>query len=291
MLFLKIILLLISFSTIFAANTLQSNYFIKNDFIMLSDIVSVNKENDKKLFNIDKNRYSKRIQKKELLKILHKNGFDNFTSKHSYIQFTKRSPIDTTFIKNSIKKHYTEKYKNIKISETTLFPTHYMEELPKHYTVHFSTKAHLSNKGILYIKTDDNKKIFFKYKILATVSILFARKNIKKDNELTNVNTQKKSIILDKFKAMPLQGLHVKHYQSKHNIKADDIITKRDVVGLFLVKRGSSVSVNYNNNAIHIYFSAKALQNGRLGDTVSVIKRNGKKIRVVITGKNKAEVQ
>ena len=291
MLFVKIIFLLIVSTSLFATNNLQSNYYIENDFIMLSDIVHVNKENDRKLFNIDKNRHTKRIKKRELLKILHENGFDNLTSKHSYIQFTKESPIDTTFIKNSIKKHYTEKYKNIKISAITLFPTHYMEELPKRYTVHFSNKAHLSNKGILYIKTDDNKKIFFKYKISATVSILFARKNIKKDNELTNVNTQKKSIILDKFKAMPLQGLHVKHYQSKHNIKAGDIITQRDVVGLFLVKRGSSVSVNFNNNAIHIYFSAKALQNGRLGDTISVIKRNGKRIRVVITGKNKAEVQ
>lgn len=291
MLFVKIIFLLITSTFIFAANTIQNNYYIKNDFIMLSDIIHVSKENDKKLFDIDKNRHTKRIKAKKLLKILQENGYNNYTSKHAYIQFTKRSPINTAKIKKNIRKFYKNKYEKINISAIVLFPTHYLEKLPKNYTVHFNKKAHLSKKGVLYIKSDDNKKIFFNYKITATVSVLLARHNIKKDSELSSINTRKNSIILNKFKAMPLQSLYVSKYQSKHNIKADDIITSRDVTGLYLVKRGSSVSVNLKERGINIYFSAKALQNGRFGDTISVVQKNGKKLKVIIRGKNKAEVK
>ncbi|WP_457749268.1 flagellar basal body P-ring formation chaperone FlgA [Sulfurimonas sp.] len=291
MLFLKIIFLL-SFSTlIFATNNLQSNYFIQNDFIMLSDIVHVKKKDDKKLFTIEKYRHSKRIQKDKLLKILQKNGYKNYTSKHSYIQFTKRSPIDATFIKKSIKKFYEKKYQNITISSVVLTPTHYLEKLPKNYSVHFNKRAHLSRKGVLYIKTNDNKKIFFNYEIRAIVTVLLARNNIKKDSEISSINTKKNSIILSKFRAMPLQSLHVSKYQAKHNLKTDAVITSRDVIGLYLVKRGSRIYISLKNAGINIFFSAKALQSGRFGDTIRVIQQNGKKLKVTVIGRNKAEVQ
>lgn len=291
MLFAKIIFLLIFSTLVFATNYLQSNYFIPNDFVMLSDIVHVKKKDDKKLFKIDKYRYSKRIKREKLLKILKKNGYSDYSSKHSYIQFTKQSPIDTTRIRKGIKKLYTQKYKTIKISSITLAPMHYLDKLPKNYSLHFNERAYLSNKGVLYIKTDNNKEIFFHYKILAKISVLTARKNIKKDSELTMVNTQKNSIILHRFNAMPLQGLHVNRYQAKFNLKANDIITMRDVVGLYLVKRGSNVNVSLQNAGIDIFFSAKALQNGRLGDTISIVQKNGKRLKVVVIGRNKAEVK
>lgn len=291
MLFIKIIFLLIFSTLIFATNNLKNNYLIQNNFIMLSDIIHVNKKDDKKLFSIDKYRHSKRIKRDKLLKILQKNGYSNYTSKHSYIQFTKQSPIDTTLIQNSIKKLYTQKYKNIKISSLTLAPTRYLDKLYKNYTIHFNKRAHLSKKGILYIKTNDNKKIFFNYEIVASVSVLAARNNIKKDSELSSINTQKNSIILDRFRAMPLQELHVGRYQAKHNLKINKIITSRDVTGLYLVKRGSNLNVSLQNAGIDIFFSAKALQNGRLGDTISVMQKNGKKIKVVMVGRNKAEVK
>ena len=258
---------------------------------MLSDIVHVNKEEDKKLFTIDKYRHTKRIQRKELLKILKQNGFSNYTSKHSYIQFTKQSPIDTTNIQENLKKFYKQKYRNIEISHISITPTHYLEKLPKNYSVHFHEKAYLSNRGILYIKTDDNKKIFFQYKISAKLPVLITRKYIKKDSELNSINTQKNSIMLNRFKAMPLQDLHVNSYQSKYHLKAGITITTRDVVGLYFVKRGSHISVSLKGNGINIFFSAKALQNGRLGDSIWVMKSNDKKIQVMVVGRNKAEVK
>ena len=258
---------------------------------MLSDIVHVNKENDKKLFTIDQSRHSKRVKKDKLLQILKQNGFDQYTAKSSYIQFTKKSPIDTTKIKKKIRQFYQNKYQEIQISSITLMPLHYLSELPNSYTVHLNKRAYLMNKGVVHIKTLDNKKIFFQYHIKATLPVITARVDIKKESEIQRLNTRKKSIMLNKFRAMPLQSLHVSEYQAKHNIKADTILTKRDVLGLYLVKRGANVNVNLKSQGISIFFSAKALQNGRLGDTISVRKNNTKSLRVVVTGKNKAEIK
>lgn len=258
---------------------------------MLSDIVHVKKKDDKKLFRIRADRYSKRIKREELIETLNRNGYKNYTSKHSYIQFTRQSPINTTYIKNALKKLYTKTYKHINITSITIRPMHYLDKLPKKYTIIFNKNAFLSHQGILSIKTQENKKIFFNYQIFATVTVLLTRNNIKKGSELSNINTKKDSIILTKFRAMPIQVLHVRKYQSKYNLKKDKIITNREVTGLYLVKRNSFVNVRLNNAGISIFFSAKALQNGRIGDTIHVVEKNGKKIKVSVTGRNKAEMK
>jgi flagella basal body P-ring formation protein FlgA len=90
---------------------------------------------------------------------------------------------------------------------------------------------------------------------------------------------------------MHIETLHVKQYQSKHNLKKDSVITQRDVLGLYLIKRGSNINVKLENAGINIFFSAKALQNGRIADTISVLQKNGKKIKVKVTGRNKAEMK
>ena len=40
-----------------------------------------------------------------------------------------------------------------------------------------------------------------------------------------------------------------------------------------------------------ISFSAKALQNGKLNDIIKVQKSNGKILKVIVTGRNKAEMR
>jgi len=290
MLYTKTFLLLFLSINLYAATYLKSNYYIEKDVVMLSDIVKTPKT-DKELYKINQDRYSKRVKAKELLKRLKSYGYKNYVSKHSYIQFTKKSPINLNKIKNELKKYYKNKYKNINIVSIVIMPMRYTNSLPKSYKVGFTNYTTLSRKGILFIKTDDGKKIFFNYKIVAKVEVYQARKDINKGDKLSNINLKKNSIILDKFESMPLQEIPSTGYEAKHRLKKATIITKRDVTGLYLVKRGSTVNVTLKNSGIIINFSARATQNGRYGDIISVEKENRKKIKVIITGKNKAEIK
>ncbi len=291
--YVKIILLLLFISSIlYSQNILKNEYYINNDYIMLSDIVKVSPENDKKLFRLEQNRHTLRIKTKKLTAVLKNEGYEGYVSKHrGYIQFTKRSPINTKKLTLAIKNLYQKKYNYISIFSIDIHPNSYMEKLPAHYSIAFEKRSHLSNRGTLYIKTDNNKKIFFHYLVQAKVTIYQAKKNIKKGKQLNSTNCQKKSIILDKFRAMPIQNLGMHQYQSKHYIRAQSIITKRDVSGLDLVIRGSKVNLFMREGNMEISFSAKALQNGKLGDTIELLSREGKKIKVIITGKNRAEVK
>lgn len=276
--------------TLVAAEHLQSNYFVKNNFVMLSDLVS-NPEPDKKIFDIDGTRHTKRVKEKEVLKILQESGYENFSSKHSYIQFSKKSPINRDKLKKYLQNFYKSKYTNITINSISVEPRSYIEKLPKLYKIGSNDNIHLENSGILFIKTIDNKKIFFNYHIEAKIEVIVVTQTMRRGSELSNINTQKKSIILDKFRATPLQNVQPHTLELKHRVKSDTILTTRDVVGLYLIKRGSNINVTLIDAGIAISFAAEASQSGRYGDTIMATKSNGKKIKVLVTGRNRAEMR
>ncbi len=285
-----LILCVFTLVNILANSQLQNNYLISNNYVLLSDIVP-NPTNDIQIFTIDSSRHSKRVKTKKLLQILKKNGYSSYTSKYNYIQFTQKSPINTAKIAFAIKTYYLKAYKNISISAISITPRTYLYALPKQYEIVLSKTAYLNKNGILSIKTFDNKKIFFNYTIEAKLSLFVAKTQLKRGDELSLLNCRKKSIMLDKFYTMPLQNLPNNSYESKFTIRKGTVLTKRDIIGLQLIKRGENVDVNTQDGTISISFSAKADQNGRLGDTIRVINMHGKRIKAVVIGKNRAEIR
>jgi len=286
----KAILLLLLSINLLADNQLQSNYFIKNNYVLLSDIVN-NPITDLKLYDIEESRHSKRIKSKTLIKQLQRLGYKDFVTKHNYVQFTQKSPINMDKIKLSVLNRYNKEYQNIKIKSIQVHPRSYLKQLPNHYKVNIGKKSHLNRKGILFLKTLDNKKIFFNYSVQAEIEVIKSKKEIRRGDELSNLNTRKKSIILNKFRAMPLQELKKSSFQAKTKIKANSVLTSRDIVGLNLIKRGSNVHVSIIDLNMAVSFMAKAHQNGRYGETIVVINKSGKRIKVLVTGRNIAEIR
>lgn len=288
----KVPLLLLIPLFLFSQNILKKEYYIDNDYVMLSDIVKTAKSNDAKILKLQSNRHTLRIYSKDLQEILTQYGYNNYTPLHKgYIQFTKRSPIHKQKFISAIKRYYTNKYKAIKISSVEVEPETYTESLPQNYSIKFEKKQYLSNVGRFYIQTPEHKKIFFHYLIQAKLPVYITKYEIRKGIELDSRNCKKKSIMLQRFRAIPVQNLNKKRYQSKHYIRASKILTQRDVTQLDLIKRGSMVNVFMRNNNMFISFVAKALQNGQLGSQIEVINSKKKKIKVVVTGKNRAEVR
>ena len=285
----KFLLFLLFSCSLGATEYLQSNYYIKGDSIMLSDIVK-EPDNDARLYAIQENKYTKRIKANELLKVLKEHGYKEYDAKHSYVQFTKKSPIDTQKIEAKLIQHYKSKYKSIKIKSLSLAPKTYLEKLPQTYTFGISRHSHLSNRDYCHISTPDKKKIFFSYALHATIDVYMSRDDINRGTELSNLNTKKKSIMLDKFRAKPLETIEPHTLEAKHKIRNNTILTSRDVVDLYLVRRGATVSVSLKNSGINISFSAQALTSGRDGDTITVQNANGKKIKVRVVGHNRAEM-
>lgn len=287
-------LLLTLYFTLFihlsADTELKSNYVIQNNFVILSDIIK-NANSNLKLFDINRNKHSLRIKTKDLLQILNKLGYRDISSKHNYTQFTQKSPINTDKLELYLRKVYKQNYLAIEIVRLSILPRSYLQQIPKDYTISMHKNAHLSNKGILEIKTNDNKKIFFNYQIKAKLSVIVAKDVMQKGDELSPLNAKKKSIMLQKFRAQPLQEIKKSSLQIKRRVKKGTVLTQRDVAGLFLVKRGSMIYVVVSDSNIAISFMAKAKQSGRLGDSITVVNSQGKKLKAVVTAKNSAEIR
>jgi flagellar basal body P-ring formation protein FlgA len=286
----KFISLILLSSILYANNIIQKTYYISSDDIYISHIIK-NPPKNKQIYKIAPGKYTKRVKSKELIKLLKKNGYRGFSSKSMYVKFIKKSPINTSKIESFIEEYYLNKYDQIDITSIKVEPRGYITSLPKEYTVQIKKKNYLSRSGVVNIKTSNNKKIFFNYEITANIWVYLSRKKIKKDVELSAVNTIKKSIILDRFMAKPIQKIDATALQGKHHIKKDKIITTRDVEILSIVKKNSYINISLNSQNMSISFSAKALQNGKLGDTITVQKASGKRLRVRVTGKNRAEIR
>ncbi len=287
---LKLIFLLVVPLSLCAQNTLQSTYYIEGKDINISNIIK-NIKNDAILYKFQNNRYTKRVKSKDVIKSLNSYGYIDFTSKSRYIKFIKKSPINLTKILHSIEEFYSNSYPDIIIDSIVVLPRGYVTSLPKEYLVHINPKNNLSNKGTVYLKTQDNKKIFFDYKIIAKINLFVTKQNIQRGNELSFLNVQKKSAPLDRFRALPVQEIKKGTFQSKHNLKQGKIITIRDIETINYVKRNTIVSVSLNNNAIAIEFNAKALQNGKLNDIITIQKNNGARMKAVVVGKSKVEIK
>ena len=135
------------------------------------------------------------------------------------------------------------------------------------------------------------KKLFFDYRIEAKIKVYFSRVDIKKSQKVSTLNTIQKIIKLDKLKALPINVNHLNTMQLKRHLKKDKIITIRDIAKLNLVKKGSMVTVVLQNNNINISFLAKALQNGKLRDIITLQKNDKKRIKAKVVGKNRVEMQ
>ncbi|WP_455755908.1 flagellar basal body P-ring formation chaperone FlgA [Sulfurimonas sp.] len=285
----KVILLLLLTLDLFSI-TLQSSYYVNSNNIKLLDIVPHAKY-DVTIYKIDRSRYSKKVKSKELIKLLEKHDITDIKTSSRYIKFTKKSPIDTSKIKTEVINIYKEKYPDIKIKSLSIMPRGYIKTLPKNYKVNMHKKAHLSNSGTLNIKTPKKKKLFFDYIVDAEIDVYISKTKIKRGLKISTLNTIKKSVNFEKFKALPITVQQLNNTQIKRNINKDYIITLNDIETIDIVNKGSNVNVSLQNKNINISFSAKALQNGKLNDIIRVQKNSGEKIHVKVTGKNRAEIK
>ena len=289
---LKIIIALLFVSAVFASDVvLQRNYYISSSDIMLSDILDIKPKDDFKIATFYENKHLLRLKAQKLQNILKQHNIKNIKIPYSYIHFKKKSPIKLGKIKNEIQKYYKQHYKNIQILDIWVEPTSYMAKLPQEYKVQFQNKRYLKNRGILYIIDENKREYFFNYTIKAKLNVYKARDTIQKDEPLSTINLKKKSIILDKFLSMPLDEESTIKYQAKHRIKKNKVITYRDVKKLNLIRRGSEVNVLIKDGSLYITFQAKSLNDGTLGDVIELRNSEGKKVKAIVTGKNRAELR
>ncbi len=282
----------LAFFTLFFTLTLQGTYlkkvyFVQGDEITLATVTQ-DKRNDKVLYTFERDRYLKRVRAKELLRLLHENGYRHFKSNVSYVTFIKESPLDTTPLQNRLRKRYLQRYLQMDIHDIKIIPRNRIEKLPKNYTLKLQPRSLLLSHGTFSIKTP-HRQYFFDYYIDANLYVFQSKKKILKGEVLSGANLKKEYIHFERFRAMPIRRYD--GMQAKHHINKGRIVTLRDVKRVDLVRRGEFVSVILKKSNMEIDMSAKALQAGGLHDIILIKNSRGKKLRAKVVGKNMVEVE
>jgi len=286
----KLLLFLLTLTQLYSQIIIKEIYPVNSRNIYTTDI-SATLTPKKLLYTIEEHKYIKRIKATKLIKSLNNNGNNDAIAHSRYIKFQLKSPIDTSIIETYIRQYYLQKYSTINIRNITVMTRGYIDSLPDKYIVNLRKRAYLNHNDTINIKDMHNKKIFFNYTIDATIKIIQTKRKIKRNNKISFFNTQYKTIQFDKFKALPLMNLEKDTLQSKRTIKENTILTLNDVEYLDLVHKNAQVSANFFNRGIYITFSAKALQNGKLGDIITIQKSDLKRLKAKVIGKERVEIQ
>ena len=285
----KILLLIFIFVQLDALIILKKIYYTQSNDITISHLIKDSK-NNKILFQIEKNRYLKRVKSSLIVKMLQQFGYKDIQAKSNYITFKKKSIIDTSEIKKNIKQYFKQNYEIINIQDVEVHPREFITKLPEKFTTHLRKRNFLSNTGIAFIQTSKKRRYFFDYTIKATLPVYITTKKLKKNTQISALNTRTKDILLNKLRAKPIQKIIQNSLEIKHQLSKDKILTTKNTQRLHVIKRGSMVNVILHDSGIDISFLAKAMQDARVGDTLKVKNSNEKVLKVQAIGKNKTEM-
>ena len=182
-------------------------------------------------------------------------------------------------VKEEIIKFYKSHYPTIeieKISSNKPFPKHYKK-------IDFKLANYKLPSSTLII---DGKYYF--YKIKAKIKV-FRAQNVIHVNEAIKPSVVQKFIQFKSFYSKPLTKIN-------DDLIASKIISKNSVINESntrirpLILKGENVKVVVKSNNIEMYSNAIALQDGNIGDIIT-IEMNKKRFKAKIIGKNTVSIK
>ncbi len=242
------------------------------------------------LFNIN-NRTRFRIRSSEIVQRFKEHNLSIESGAVRYVNFIKKSPIQTTSLEQLIVERYYRFYNNLHVNHVQVTPRSYLKEMPSEYQLLFSDKNLYHAEGIFSIKTPEKKRLFFNYRIDATLDVYMPRRPLKRKEALTPLNTVKKQIQFERLRALPLEQVNTKAYRLKRSMKPGQIITRRDIELYPIVKRGSSVVVEFKSGSVILQFSAIASQDGAKNDIITIQKKDGRRIKARVIAAGRVEIE
>ncbi len=204
--------------------------------------------------------------------------------------------IPTKNIEKVIYDSYTKQYPTIEIESIRIkqigktpkrFNTFKEQEISLHKS---ALKRDKSTISVIYSTPKKDKKIYFKYKIKAKISIYKANTLIPRNSPLSLENLHLEKIPFTTLISQPITTEDIDKYSAKRAIKKNKIITLLDIKQSLDVVRNQKVNAIILEDDLKITFQATSLKSGFIGDVIKI--RRGKKriFKAKIISKNHVEV-
>ncbi len=283
-------LLLVSYQMLCAALTLQEHYRYETPVIWSDDLFpSLQKHFIVLEIPEKKTRY--RIKASELCERFEREGI-TIESNESIVSFERQFTFDMTPLDEALRAHFKEVYPDMIIQALHVNPRAYMTGLPESYEIIIPKKAHQRAKGTFYIKSEDQKRYFFDYELVATIPTVTAKMTIDRRDALTPFNTRLTQSSFTNFTVPPLAPLTSDmQWRAKIRLVSGRLLSERDVEPIPIVKRDTPVTAVLKSASMIIELSVTAEEDGGLYDMITVKKSDGETLRAKVIGTGKVEIQ
>lgn len=277
------------FFSVLQAYEIKNEYYFNNHTIT-SDLLFPEISKKFEILHIPEDKSHYRIDSQIIAKTFELNGIAVDTSKARFVNFVKKSPVDFTPIKNQLESKLIEKYPDITIDEIIITPRGYLPSLPKNTKGYFDERFYLNSEGTLYIIDASGLRRYLDYNVHATLAVLHTSQGVTRKEKLNGFNTVLKPIPFKTFKDAPLTQLPDKLSRYRSNLKANQLLTLRQIETMPLVMKNEKVIVEVKNDSVIVEFGATAVQEGSLYDIITIQKSDGKRVKAKVIGENRVEL-
>jgi len=134
-------------------------------------------------------------------------------------------------------------------------------------------------------------RVFFRYRLTAEVEIVKAVKDIPKDALIEDGDIESIMVPFAGIKDKLLQKADILGLAAKRYIRVGGIIGPKDATKQPIVKRGSMVTAVVADADLELEFEATALEDGIVGQNLSVKGKNGKIYKAVVVGPSRVGIR
>ncbi len=291
-------LLFFILSTLFSVSLLQAQeielkerYLIDSNIVTLKDLHISNSKRALLILKAGRVKWS--VPAFRVVAKLKDLGYSCKPPNSSMIIFKLKRKRSFSKLETFLKRRYEEFYPTLAVDSVTIEPTGSSAQnfsLKPECEVRLSQKVFRKKRGTFTVKCND-KRYYFRYNLKGTISVYKANHQIKKDKIIDSKSVRPDKIEFDSFYAPPVVGDIYGRYIARQNIASGKVVTSANAEPLPAVLKNSRVKCFYKEGTVVIEFDALALQNGNVGDTVTVKKSDGKVLKGDVVGKEKVEIK
>lgn len=268
---------------------LEKTYYFINPTILARDVFPQLEENFE-LFTIPAHLTHFNLAQHKLFELFNEHNITLAGTPRGLVHFKRKSNLNTAPLEEAVAAYFLEHLPFLTIGRVFIEPKSDLDVLPQSYTVEFKTQAYKNHQGTFKVLAQGVRH-FFEFTLYATYSQFQAAYDIKKGETITAFNT--------KLSILPFHSIHhdligfdiLSTVEAKRPLQKDRPITKRDVRPKTIVKRGAIVNVKLREDNILINFTATALSNGRMGDTIFIERDDASKLKAQVIGENKVQLK
>jgi len=206
------------------------------------------------------------------------------------------SEIHIEKIKKFVNAKFLEKYpkmhiNNLEIKRYSKPPKEFKNyKLTEIYIPNGNLKKEKGSVSAIFISGAKKRKLYYHYKLDATVEVLRTNQYIKKGRTLTDDIVDFVTIKFTNFYQVPITSYFLNRYRARTTLVEGKILTTRHISKLTTIKRGDYITATIKDGGVVASFKAQALKDAHIGDIIKIKRDYNNFFQAKIISSTQAEV-